>query len=62
MEIFTTEGIIEAEVIGEETKEVTTPIITFGTIHNKIKIRMLKLQERLPLILADMLKPLTSNK
>ena len=37
-EINTIDGIIEAEVIGEETIEEITPIITFQTIFTKISI------------------------
>ena len=38
MKIFTIDRLIEAEVIGEETIEEITPIITFQTIFTKISI------------------------
>ena len=56
-EIITIEETIEAEVIGEDTKEEITPILTFSIITKRM-IRMMKLQWRLPLILVDMSKPL----
>ena len=56
-EIITIEETIEAEVIGEDTKEEITPILT-SSIITKRMIRMMKLQWRLPLILVDMSKPL----